>query len=147
MTLSEFLRSYRKLSTSEEEARIKRLYLLVEFHALDAVWAEEYPTWHALLRTEKLCPAPYFESFKEATSLYRPNVIERIGADAAVALARIEPHLRDLALKHINGFVQTHQMRPKFAQVYAIVRGLRRSVVVQTVRGKGKKATAYVTRH
>lgn len=145
MNLTEFLRSYRALSKTEEGARLARMFMLVELHPLRIVWQTGgHTSWNEFLRSEHLCPTGYFATFEEATWAYKKPVIERIGCDAAVALLRTEPHLRSLTLKRIDTFIKTHSVKPHIRQVYAFVRALRQTVVV---RKQGKSNTAYVTRH
>jgi len=141
--LTEFLRKYRAYSSTEEKAKLARMFMLADLHPLSVIWqVGSYLSWTTFLRSERLAPPAYLASFEEAMKLYSRATVERIGADAAVALARIEPHLRDATLKRINSYIKVHGMRPHFRMVYTFVRGLRATVVV---RQKGK--TMHAMRH
>lgn len=143
-TLFAFLADYRRLSATEEKSKLARMFLLVDFFPLNIVWQDSgHLSWAAFLRAEQLCPPAYFASFHDATKLYAKSVIEEIGADAAVTLARIEPQLRASTLKMIRSYTKTHRAKPHFRRVYLFVRALRSPIVARKSKGK----TVYATKH
>lgn len=149
-SLNDFLRKYHRLSDTEDGAKLQRMFMLAEIHPLNVIWqVGSHRTWKTFLRAEQLVSSPYLESFEEAMNLYRKPVIQRIGADAAVCLARIEPHLRALVLKRIDGYIEAHGMRPKMPMTYSFVRALRKSVpaMIRTRQQGKSRSAAHATRH
>jgi hypothetical protein len=141
--LTSFLRSYHTLANTGDKAKLERMNMLVELRPMTAVWqVGRYVRWRAFLIAEQLCPVTYYDAFEKATQLFSKQVIERIGADAAVVLTKIEEHLREDTLNRIDTYIGIHKMRPSNRMVYAFVRSLRLTVVV---RRKGQ--TQYVVRH
>lgn len=118
-----FLKAIRSLTAKSEDARLQRMFLLVETKPLSIVWRSgPYRSWHALLRGEHLCPAAYFDSFELATQTFPRKLIEEIGADAAVVLVRVDKSLHDRLVQTIKGFIAMKGVRPSRRLIWSWAR-------------------------
>jgi hypothetical protein len=141
--LSTFLTAYRRLAQAGNQAQLQRMFLLVETKPLATVWRTGvYTTWTALLKGENLCSQAQFTSFELAMTLYRRSVIERIGVDAAVVLARLEGHERAPILKIIESYIAMRDVAPSRQVIWSHVRALRFRPVRPTPQGTAKQRAA-----
>jgi hypothetical protein len=127
MTLDSFLKSYRDLIARGDQVKLQRMLMLVELKPLAAVWQTQgpYSSWNGFLAHEQLCPVHYFMYFEKAITLYKRPVIERVGVEVAVVLAKIEDHLRDATLSKVDAYIKAYGRRPTNRMVWTFVRALR----------------------
>lgn len=126
MTYAGFIKSFRDLARKGNEMKLARMYLLTEVKPMSAIWRMgPYSTWAALLEKENLCSVAYFNGFEEALKVLRRSTIDRIGADLAVVVARVEPSLRDATIKKIDTYIDQHEVPPSRMLAWGFVRSLR----------------------
>lgn len=140
-TYSSFLADFRALVQEGNDAKLRRMFLLVEMKSMDAVWRTgPYNSWAEMIRQERLCPTGYYADFETACRVLKRSTIEKIGADAAVVLVNVEEQHRDATLKRIYAYIDALKVPPTRQLIWSFVRTIRMLPVVQT---KNKQTKVY----